>query len=130
MDPDTLKSIAIAQAVAACINAEGGVGPFAGEAAKAVGNSVRIHSQVCDDIFIFHGDGTVDLMDPEKSYNNIASEFNEDEVEDTIGTLEEFIKDNTHIPFETFMSVEHGWFCGNDVEDACIKFVKAIIANE
>ena len=124
MDTSTLKSIAIAQAVAACINAEGGVGPFAGEAAKAVGNSVRIHSQVCDDIYIFHEDGTVDLMDPEKSYNNIASEFED------VCTLEEFVKDNTHMKFEYFMSLEHGWFCGNDVEDACIKFVKAIVAHE
>lgn len=124
MNPDNLKSIAIAQAVAACINAEGGVGPFGQEVAKADGNSVRIHSQVCDDTYLFHSDGKVDLVDPEKSYRRLADEFED------VCTLEEFIADNVGIPFETFMSIEHGWFCGDAVEDACIAFVKTIIAHE
>lgn len=123
-----LKAIAIAQAVAACVNAEGGIGPFAGECAEPSGDMVTLSSQVGEWTYRFHEDGTVDLLDADEAYDIIAREFefSEEEMEDEYGTREEFEKKNTGMEFEEFMTCQDGWFNGSPLEDACVAFVKAI----
>lgn len=125
---DYLKSVAIAQAVAACINAEGGIGPCGGEIAEADGNTVNINSQVCDNTYEFHADGTVDLINPSGAYGDLMDimGYSEDEMLEEFGTEDDFASENTGMPIEKFISFETGWFSGSELEDACIAFVKAI----
>ena len=126
---DYLKSVAIAQAVAACINAQGGIGPFGGEIAKADGNTVNINSQTFDNTYEFHADGTVDLLDASKAYGDLMGimGYSEDEMLEEFGSKDEFESDNLGVPIDTFISTENGWFVGSELEDACVAFIKAIV---
>lgn len=124
-----LKAEAIAQVVAACVNAQGGTGPFGGEVVEPDGNQLTLSSQVTSNAYEFHADGTVDLLDPETVYDDImeSCELTKKEMIEDYGTKAQFVKDYTNMSFETFMSPECGWFYGSPLETACIAFVKALV---
>jgi len=127
-----LKRVAIAQIIAAVVNAEGGIGPMSGEECTPNGDEFELESQMGVFPASVGEDGRIhqDEESLEERYSDMQNDmdYTDEEMEEEFGTVEDFVNENASKDIEEYMSPENGWFgADSKIEEKALELIKLIM---